>query len=58
MNVRVSFTRSELIELVRALDLIAQEDANAEVNMEADEVRAKDSARKKLQRAMARLQSD
>lgn len=55
MTCRISFTQGELIELIRALDLIAQEDATADVNMDADACRDKASARTKLDRALASL---
>jgi hypothetical protein len=49
---RVNLTRRELIEVVRALDLIMFEDASADCNMDAQSVRAKRSALRKLQDAL------
>lgn len=40
----VRFTRRELLEVIRAIDLISQEDASCRVNMDAISVRAKRSA--------------
>lgn len=54
MAYRISFTRAELLELTRALELIAQEDSHADVNMDAASVAAKESAQKKLRHALGR----
>lgn len=48
----VSFTLRELVELRRALDLISVEDTDCNVNMGADAVSAKQSALKKLNKAL------
>lgn len=45
------FTRAELIELRRALDLIIMEDNDCKVNVDAASVAAKASALAKLNRA-------
>lgn len=54
MNYRMSFSWEEVIELERALDLIGNEDASCNVNMDADSVKAKTSAMKKLHRVVKR----
>ena len=46
---RCAFTWAELSELIRALDLIQQEDEAADVNMAASEVASKASAMAKLE---------
>lgn len=50
----IQFTRAELLELWRALDLIQQEDARANVNTEPEHVAAKDRAKLKVSRALKR----
>lgn len=54
MTKRLSFSHAELVELWRALDLIAIEDDYAGVNMDAASVAAKASAKAKLDRALGR----
>lgn len=46
------FTRNELIEIRRALDLISQEDAACGVNMDAASVKAKASVERKVSKAL------
>jgi hypothetical protein len=45
---RIVFSRGELIEMRRALDLIQQEDGYANVNMDTKSVKAKASAYEKV----------
>jgi hypothetical protein len=49
-SIRVTLTPAEVIELLRALELISQEDAACDVNMDAASVAAKASALQKLER--------
>ncbi len=49
---RIAFTRAECLEIRRALELISQEDASADVNMSDEACRAKESAERKICRAM------
>lgn len=51
---RIRFTRQELLEMYRAIDLISQEDDHADVNMDRDAVRAKQSALGKVLRLLKR----
>lgn len=47
----LKLTRAEFVEVIRALELIMQEDDSCNVNMDEASVAAKTSAMKKLERA-------